>query len=99
MTELIYKLVSILGKGEANALQAKAISLKLGIYSFSSTQEKTRALIRTAIIDHDVPIGSSTKGYFLISSREELEQVVDQLITRSDGILERVAQLRMNYYG
>lgn len=94
---LIDRLVSLLGDGKANALHAGQIedSLNIGI---GNTQEPTRDLIREAIVNHNMPIGSTPQaGYFLIDTQTELDEAIQNLEQRIRGIQRRIDGLHSGW--
>jgi hypothetical protein len=59
------------------------------------TQEPTRDLIRDAIVNHGIPMGSAPQdGYFLIDTEEELNEAVTNLHQRIEGLQNRINGLR-----
>jgi len=78
-------LISVLGDGKANAEHAYEIENRLDMNA-GHTQEPTRDLIRDAIVNHEIPIGSTPQaGYFLIHTEEELDEAVNNLQQRIRG--------------
>jgi hypothetical protein len=87
-------LVHVLGDGIGNAMHAAAIEEQLNMDS-GHTQEPTRDLIRDAITNHNIPIGSLPRnGYFLISTEIELNKVLSSLEQRIVGLQNRIQSLR-----
>jgi hypothetical protein len=83
----IRRLVSELPKGEINAINAPDLANRLG-YSSAPNQETLRALIRQAINQGEL-IGSSHSGYWILDSKVEVEEVLDSLEQRSQGVCDR----------
>ena len=54
------------------------------------TNEPTRFFIKDAIIEHELPIGSSNQGYFLINSDEDFEAAINSLSSRVDALQSRI---------
>ena len=48
--------------GEANAIPAKELSVQLSIPETNDTASNTRKLIKDLMENHDIPIGSCSKG-------------------------------------
>lgn len=85
----INDLINALGDGLGNAQNASQLENKLQM-DVGHTQEPTRDLIRSAIVEHDIPIGSTRNGYFLIDDEAELSQVIGGLQRRIDGLQNRI---------
>lgn len=90
------KLVAQLDDGRKNAQSAPKLEGALGMPS-GHTQEPTRALIKSAITDQNIPIGSGHSGYFLVDTQGELDQVVADLQDRIDGIQARIDGLQRGW--
>jgi hypothetical protein len=86
-------LIDELEDGAANAKNADIIENNLGLDS-GRTNEPTRQLITECIVNDKYPIGSGSKGYFLIDSEEELRDVVRSLEGRIHGLKNRIDALR-----
>jgi hypothetical protein len=87
-------LILALGDGKANSKHASDLEKNLDMDE-GHTQEPTRDLIRDAIMNYRIPIGSTPRdGYFLINTEEELKEVVDNLKQRIRGIDDRIEGLR-----
>ena len=84
----INELIDVLGDGLRNAQKASQLEGELKM-DIGHTQEPTRDLIRSAIVEHDIPIGSTRNGYFLIDDEAELSQVIGGLQRRIDGLQNR----------
>lgn len=89
----INDLIVALNDGLGNARNASELESELEM-EVGHTQEPTRDLIRCAIIEHDIPIGSTRNGYFLINNESELNEVIDGLQRRIDGLQNRINGLR-----
>lgn len=86
-------LVDALGEGKTNALTGTDLEETLGM-PVGNTNEPTRGLIADCILNDKYPIGSSSHGYFLIDSDIELNEVVNSLQSRIDGIQARIDALK-----
>jgi hypothetical protein len=86
---------STLRRGKANAILSNVIEDRIGIQK-SRTAERVRGLIRE-MLDDGVPIGSCTKGYFLIETAEELHEVLEDLRRREAGIRIRRQRIEEGY--
>jgi hypothetical protein len=72
----INDLIIVLGDGKGNSQHAYQLESTLNM-DIDHTQEPTRDLIRDAIVDHEIPIGSTPQdGYFLINTEEELNEAI-----------------------
>jgi hypothetical protein len=92
--EHIRPLVNILEDGRDNAIHASNLEVQLDM-PHGHTQEPTRDLVRDAILNSKIPIGSTPhRGYWLIDSEEELEEAIAQWSARADGIRVRIKALR-----
>ncbi|GEM_PF-5144259 len=88
----IQDLIQQLDDGSQNYQNADDIGASLGLDA-GRTAEPTRELIREAILDESIPIGSNTNGYFLIDSEDELKSVLQSLKSRIEGLQERIDSL------
>lgn len=83
----INQLINNLPKGKMNAINAPDLAKQLG-YSSAPNQEELRALIRQAINEGEL-IGSSKQGYWIINSKAEVEEVLNSLEQRAQGVCDR----------
>ena len=84
----VTRLMSFLKTGKANAIHAADLAGLMG-YSTAPNQEELRELIRYAI-DQGELIGSiPNRGYWIFASSAEVEEVLDSLEGRAQGICER----------
>lgn len=83
----INNLMSILQRGKQNAIHAVDLAIGLG-YNPSPNQEDTRALIRYAIENGEL-IGSNNNGYWILDSVAEVDEVLDSLEGRAQGVCDR----------
>jgi hypothetical protein len=91
-------LISVLADGKGNSQHAYELENVLNMDA-GHTQEPTRDLIRDAIVDHEIPIGSTPQdGYFLIDTEEELNEVVSNLQQRIEGLQNRINGLRRGWH-
>lgn len=63
-----------------------------------ATVPNVRAIIRE-LIDDGVPIGSDNEGYFMITERAQLEDVLGNLQSRCDAIQKRIVGITKAYNG
>ncbi len=87
MQDEIKKLVSYIPVGKANPINAPELAEKMGLPS-GPNQEEFRAIIRQAIAEGEL-IGSSSSGYWIVDSIEELNVVMDSLERRAQGVCDR----------
>lgn len=93
----INALISVLGDGKANSKHASELESSLDM-DVGHTQEPTRDLIREAIVNHEMPIGSTPQaGYFLINTEAELDEAVNNLQQRIEGLNKRINGLRRGW--
>lgn len=84
----VSKLISFLKKGMKNGIHAADLAGLMG-YSTAPNQEELRELIRYAI-DRGELIGSTPHhGYWLFASLSEVEEVLDSLEGRAQGVCDR----------
>lgn len=74
--------------GEGNEITSAEIADIIGI-SEDDTHPNTRSLIEDTMKQYEIPIGSNTKGYFIIQSKKELDKYIRNLDARIEGIEER----------
>ncbi|MBM4306292.1 MAG: hypothetical protein FJ123_06090 [Deltaproteobacteria bacterium] len=93
----INDLISALGDGKGNSRHANQLENTLHM-DVGHTQEPTRDLIRDAIVEHEIPIGSTPQdGYFLIDSEEELYEAINNLQQRIEGLQNRIKGLNCGW--
>lgn len=81
----INDLIDALNDGMKNAQKASELERVLEM-DVGHTQESTRDLIRSAIVNDNIPIGSNRNGYFLIDNEPEFSDVIKGLQRRIDGL-------------
>ena len=93
----IHDLISVLGDGKVNSQHSDDLENTLDMDA-GHTQEPTRDLIRDAMVNHEMPIGSTPQdGYFLIDTEEELDEAVNNLQQRIVGLQNRINGLRCGW--
>jgi len=86
----IQDIIDALGDGKDNAIHASGLESTLGM-DVGHTQEPTRDLIRKALINNELPIGSiPNSGYFLIHNEQEYKEVIANLEDRMQGLRRRI---------
>ncbi len=85
--------------GYDNKKSSSEIRDALDLESGGPTNEHVRDLIRDMIFNHGSLIGSLMfkKGYWIIINEQELENVINQLNKRADGVRERANVLQKNW--
>jgi len=85
--------------GYANRKTSSEIRDSCDLESGGPTNEHVRDLIRDMILNHGSCIGSIMwgDGFWIIQNEEELNQVVQSLQSRADGVLRRADALRRNW--
>tara|TARA_B100000614_G_C14185462_1_gene343213 strand:+ start:205 stop:537 length:333 start_codon:yes stop_codon:yes gene_type:complete len=90
------ELIVALGDGSRNAKTALKLQQELNMDA-GHTQEPTRDLIRSAIIEQNIPIGSTSNGYFLINDESEMDRVIGGLKSRILGLQNRIECLKKGW--
>lgn len=75
--------------GSDNRITSRELSDRLGNLDHLDSTPETRTIIRGLVNEYGLPVVSSTKGYFMVSNQEELEQYIDDLNSRIMGIEKR----------
>ena len=92
-------LISLLQKGKDKAIRSKDLEVMMQIDEDPGTHNrKIRDIIRTAIIDYNIPIGGCSSGYFIIKTEKELIEIDKRLTSQIEGIRERLSSLKQNFY-
>jgi len=86
------KILAELGRGEKNATPARKIAEAIGL-QIKSPDRSIQCAIRR-LVEDGVPIGACVKGFYLITSRKELNDNVSALTGRINGLSKRMLQLR-----
>lgn len=84
--------------GKDNAISSSELAKRLGVND-STAWPKTRALIRDLVINEGVPIGSCNKGYYIITSEKEFNDVIRTLNSRIERTRERRDSLEKAFQG
>jgi len=83
--------------GFKNKKTSDEIQIALKLPSGGKTNEHTRRLIRNLISNHNAVIGSDSKGYWIIETEQELQDVADGLKSRANEIHERAVTIQNNW--
>jgi hypothetical protein len=86
-----------LHRGKANAIKSAEIARSFHIPD-NDTTRRTRVLVKKAMRKHGLAIGGLMGGYFIVETPEELAECALDLQNRIDGIEDRLALLKSNYY-
>ena len=87
-------------KGAANSISAGEIASRLDLKQ-EDTHVEPRKYIYQAMKQYRIPIGAGGKGYYLITSREELERYLTTLGNRAAKIelrRQETAEIFNEYY-
>ncbi len=84
-------------RGEAKALSSEWIAFHLGIQD-GPGHPKTRKIVKEAIREFWLPVGATEKGYYWLTTEEELERYLASLRGRIAAIATRIKAVEMNFY-
>lgn len=91
--DIVEMIVSVLGFQEEDAMTVNQIAREVGIPQ-ERTGETVRAIIRTLLNPpYHVPVVSSTKGYWIANSKEDVERAISGLHGRALSITNRADAL------
>lgn len=74
------RLVQFLGDGIEQSKKQSEIEISIGLF---------RPEITRLVINEDLPIGSTVKGYFLINTQAEFNMAIESIDSRIDGLTKR----------
>jgi len=81
-------------RGKKNSIPHMLLAKRTGI-----EPRTIRALISHLVTDHEVPIaGTSDSGIFYISTKEEMEQAFEELMSRVGKIRKRADAVKEAFY-
>jgi len=76
----LQRIIRSLPIGKANAVKVPAFERAIGNQPSGTNNDQTRREVKEAIISNGIPIGSSSqRGYWLIDSDAECEEIVDRI--------------------
>ncbi len=76
----LQQIISCLPVGKANAMKVPFFETAIGNTPIGTNNDQTRREVSDAIINNEIPIGSNPqRGYWLIDSDAECQEVVDRL--------------------
>ena len=82
--------------GKSNKVTSSQIADLIGIHE-DATHAKTRSLIFQAAKQYKLPLAANNRGYFLIETKAEYHEYVNNLDSRIAGIEERKRIITENY--
>lgn len=82
---------------EKNPIKSKELEKILGIKDVDG-HPATRRIIEETMRQREIPIGANNNGFFVIKSKQELNDYVQALNNRVAGIFGRVAVVNEIYY-
>ena len=74
--------------GKENQISSGDIGPEIGIHE-DATHVQVRGLIREAIEKFNLPVGGSSRGYYLIKNENELKQYTESMDRRIDKMQRR----------
>lgn len=85
-------------QGKRNAITVKNIAERLGVFNENGlTNPGTRFKIKEVIEEFNMPIGSCSRGYYLIETENELSSYIENLNSRIKGIKDRILKVKNAY--
>ena len=85
-------------RGRDNPITAGLLAMQLSIYSSNDTsQPKLRVIIRELILYMKIPIGSYSKGYYIMTSMVELRHYQNSIRSRNRENLRRLHRIEEAY--
>lgn len=75
-------------RGANNPITSREINEQVELDNVGSFPS-TRAVIRSIVLDDQIPIAGSSQGYYVIENEDELGRYLDNLDKRSINIMER----------
>lgn len=82
--------------GKSNIISSSQIADLIGVEE-DATYAKTRALIFEAAKKYKLPLAANNRGYFLINTKAEFDEYINNLDLRIAGIEERKKIIIDNY--
>ncbi len=95
--ELMRRVLDLLGMGKRNAVTAAVLSRRLGLNDGITSEDLRLGLIKPMIEEHGIPIGSCSRGYYILEEAEEFEEVIGDLNHRIRGMQNRKRGLRRGW--
>ena len=94
MKQEILALLMAYHQGKDQAITVEQIADALRLHGLGATGFPVRKAVRELIQEDHIPIGSCTRGYYIIKTEKERLQTIDNLIARQNGIRSRIRALR-----
>ena len=96
-TDVKQKILALLmayHRGKDQAITVEQIADALRLRDIGVTGLPVRKAVKELIQEDHIPIGSCTRGYYIIQTEKERHQTIDNLIARQNGIRSRIRALR-----
>ena len=94
MKQEILALLMAYHRGKDQAITVDQIADALCLRDIGVTGLPVRKAVKELIQKDHIPIGSCTRGYYIIQTEKERHQTIDNLIARQNGIRSRIRALR-----
>jgi len=76
----VQQIITALPVGKNNAQKVATFEQAIGNQNTGTNSDQTRREVKSAIHDHDIPVGSNSHaGYWLIDSDQECQEMIDRL--------------------
>ena len=94
MKRQILTLLKTYHRGKSQAITVDQIAITLNLHGLGATGFPVRKAVKELIQKDRIPIGSCSRGYYIIQNEKERLQTIDTLIARRNGISSRIRALR-----
>lgn len=95
----ILELMRILRIGKDNSIKAPDLEILLDIEANPKSHNyQVRLLIKDAVVNYGFLIGGCSKGFYLIKTQEEYEEVQAALYAHVSGTMKRINALKRSWY-
>ncbi|MHA1874050.1 MAG: hypothetical protein ACTSVB_08045 [Candidatus Heimdallarchaeaceae archaeon] len=93
-------IIDILKKhqGHHAAIKRKDLLKSIKIHYEDITDRELRCIVERLVKNYGYPIGTSTAGYFWISTIDDLDEAIESLRKKAISLLIRSRQLRNNWF-
>lgn len=95
LQDVVYEIVRK-HRGEENAIKVKAMERESGLPPSSeyNRQSKIRSVVRSLIMEHNVPIGSGNpEGYYMVRTMKEMKKACQHLLKPAIAKIRRAKKL------